>query len=133
MSSPQPDQEMMDAEPTAVDSAAAVESQWLEELRIRILPGATDTAVSFQIDNEDHTLGNALRYMIMKNPEVELCGYTIPHPAEAKMNIRIQTFGDYLAIDALEKGLDDLSSLCDVVTEKFTVARDEFNALKMQD
>jgi DNA-directed RNA polymerase I and III subunit RPAC2 len=30
------------------------------------LDGSTDTAASFQIDGEDHTLGNALRYVIMK-------------------------------------------------------------------
>jgi hypothetical protein len=28
--------------------------------------------------------------------------------------------------DALEKGLDDLMSLCDVVADKFTQARDAF-------
>ena len=30
------------------------------------LPGASDTAASFEFQDEDHTLGNALRYMIMK-------------------------------------------------------------------
>lgn len=50
-------------------------------------------SMSFQIENEDHTLGNALRYIIMRNPEVEFCGYSIPHPSEAKMNMRIQTYG----------------------------------------
>jgi DNA-directed RNA polymerase I and III subunit RPAC2 len=30
------------------------------------LPGSTRTAASFQFDGEDHTLGNALRYIIMK-------------------------------------------------------------------
>lgn len=30
------------------------------------LPGASDTAASFEILYEDHTLGNSLRYMIMK-------------------------------------------------------------------
>lgn len=36
--------------------------------KIKILPGATEdgTAASFQITEEDHTLGNALRYIIMK-------------------------------------------------------------------
>jgi DNA-directed RNA polymerase I and III subunit RPAC2 len=29
--------------------------------------------------------------------------------------------------DVLEKGLDDLSDLCDVVIEKFTAARDEYH------
>lgn len=28
----------------------------------------------------------------------------------------------------LEKGLDDLSDLCDVVVEKFTAARNEYHA-----
>lgn len=32
----------------------------------------------------------------------------------------------------LEKGLDDLMDLCDVVTEKFTISRDNFEATKMQ-
>ena len=30
--------------------------------------------------------------------------------------------------DALEQGFDDLMGLCDVVIDKFTAARDEFNA-----
>lgn len=59
------------------------------------LPGATTHAVSFQIEREDHTLGNSLRYFISKNPDVEFCGYTIPHPSETKMNIRIQTWGEF--------------------------------------
>ncbi|KAL8658205.1 MAG: hypothetical protein Q9226_001173 [Calogaya cf. arnoldii] len=92
------------------------------------LPGASDTAASFQFDQEDHTLGNALRFMIMKNPEVELCGYSIPHPSEAKMNLRIQTYEGTTVYDALEKGFDDLMDLCDVVTMKFTDARDDFAA-----
>lgn len=31
------------------------------------------------------------------------------------------------ALEALEKGFSDLMDLCDVVTEKFTDARDQFN------
>jgi DNA-directed RNA polymerase subunit L len=30
------------------------------------LEGSTDMAASFQFEKEDHTLGNALRYIIMK-------------------------------------------------------------------
>ncbi|PLB49474.1 RBP11-like subunits of RNA polymerase [Aspergillus steynii IBT 23096] len=121
------DQSMMDA--------AAPEDQYeqdevleMEEKRIVVLPGATETAASFQFEGEGHTLGNALRYTIMKNPEVEFCGYTIPHPSETKMNLRIQTYESTTAVEALEKGLDSLMDLCDVVTDKFTTARDTFNA-----
>ena len=31
---------------------------------------------------------------IYLSPEVEFCGYSIPHPSEAKMNVRIQTYGN---------------------------------------
>ena len=77
------------------------------------------------------------------------------------MNIRIQTYGkpfqlpwihhgqtwDYsydeswlinprkdntTVFEALEKGLDDLMEACDVVTEKFTEARDNFEADHMK-
>jgi len=34
--------------------------------------------------------------------------------------------------DILEKGLQDLMDMCDVVTEKFTVAREEFHNNQMQ-
>ncbi|MCJ1331265.1 RNA polymerase subunit AC19 [Thelotrema lepadinum] len=103
------------------------------DVKIRALPGFSENAASFEFLDEDHTMGNALRYMIMKNPEVEFCGYSIPHPAEAKMNIRIQTYEGTTVWEALQKGLDDLVDLCDVVEEKFIAARDEFNAERMEE
>ncbi|KAL2419659.1 hypothetical protein ABEF95_001463 [Exophiala dermatitidis] len=98
--------------------------------KLVVLPGASSHAASFQIEKEDHTLGNALRYFVTKNPDVEFCGYTIPHPSETKMHLRIQTWEDTktTAVDALRKGLEDMMEACDVVSEKFTEARDEFNA-----
>jgi len=104
----------------------------LGQQKLTPLPGASEHAVSFQIEKEDHTLGNALRYFINKNRDVEFCGYTIPHPSETKMNIRIQTWDDSgtTAYEALAKGLDDLMDACDVVTEKFTEARDEFDGVE---
>lgn len=90
--------------------------------KIKMLPGALDdgTAASFQITDEDHTLGNALRYIIMKNPEVEFCGYSIPHPSENKLNVRIQTYGNITAVEALHQGLDNMLELCSVIEERFT-------------
>lgn len=75
---------------------ATAAEEYDDRQRINIIGQYDPTAATFQIDDEDHTLGNALRYIIMKNPEVELCGYSIPHPAEAKMNLRIQTYGESL-------------------------------------
>ncbi|KAF2755834.1 RBP11-like subunits of RNA polymerase [Pseudovirgaria hyperparasitica] len=95
-------------------------------MRLRVLPGSTETAASFEFAKEDHTLGNALRWIIMKNPVVEFCGYTIPHPSEARMNLRIQTYDNASVYDVLDKGLVDLMDLCDVVQEKFEIVRDDF-------
>ncbi|KAK8213454.1 RNA polymerase subunit AC19 [Zalaria obscura] len=126
------DQEMVDAVPGAEVDGSEVGEPVREKQRIRVLvaqlPGSTDTAASFEFEKEDHTLGNALRYIIMKNPDVEFCGYSIPHPSEARMNLRIQTWDDVNVYDVLEKGLNDLMDLCDVVVDKFTISRDEFNA-----
>ncbi|KAI0400875.1 DNA-directed RNA polymerase [Xylaria palmicola] len=125
-----------------------------EPQRVRILPGSTSTAASFEFLKEGHTLGNALRYIIMKkyvikarcppyisstfeatanqnlSPDVEFCAYAIPHPSEEKMNIRIQTYDTTTATAALEKGLQDLEDLCDVVSEEFWTQRENFMAAK---
>ncbi|KAG0673246.1 DNA-directed RNA polymerases I and III subunit RPAC2 [Kluyveromyces marxianus] len=95
----------------------------LDREKIKLLSEATSEdgmSASFRITDEDHTLGNALRYMIMKNPEVEFCGYSIPHPSENFLHIRIQTYGKMTAVEALHKGLADLMDLCDAVEDRFT-------------
>lgn len=114
------DVSMNDVVPQAEDEA------FIDDDKITVLPGMTSdgSAASFKIKDEDHTLGNTLKYMIMKNPEVEFCGYSIPHPNDNFMNLRIQTYGDITAIQALQKGLSDLVDVCDHVEETF---REEYN------
>ncbi|PMD65061.1 RBP11-like subunits of RNA polymerase [Hyaloscypha bicolor E] len=123
---PEEDVSMADASPAPADVPEPEYDIEIDEQRIRILPGASDTAASFEFKKEDHTLGNALRYIIMKNPDVEFCGYSIPHPSEELMNIRIQTYEGTTAVEALEKGFNDLMDLCDVVSEKFQEERLNF-------
>ncbi|XP_069749416.1 DNA-directed RNA polymerases I and III subunit RPAC2 isoform X2 [Narcine bancroftii] len=72
---------------------ATVEGATKPVLEVVQAEGCDDTSVTFILHDEDHTLGNSLRYMIMKNPEVEFCGYSITHPSESKINFRIQTRG----------------------------------------
>ncbi|KTW26088.1 DNA-directed RNA polymerase I and III subunit RPAC2 [Pneumocystis carinii B80] len=89
--------------------------------KIYILPDTANdlSSVTFQIIKEDHTLANSLRYVIMKNPDVEFCGYSIPHPSEPKLNFRIQTYRKVSAVDVFLKGLDDLIALCDHIADTF--------------
>lgn len=76
---------------------------------------------TFCFENEDHTLGNSLRCLILKKKGVEFAGYTVPHPAIPEVNIRIQTDGES-AFEIMEESLSDLASVCDIVTEKFKEA-----------
>lgn len=34
--------------------------------------------------------------LLFYSPEVEFCGYSIPHPSEAKIHLRIQMYGECL-------------------------------------
>ncbi|XP_071480449.1 DNA-directed RNA polymerases I and III subunit RPAC2-like [Diadema setosum] len=76
------------------------------------------TSVTFVMHGEDHTLGNALRYIIMKDPDVDFCGYSVPHPTENRINLRIQTKGSPAAA-AFTRGLSNLSDVCDHIQETF--------------
>ncbi|KAI4502453.1 hypothetical protein M0802_002365 [Mischocyttarus mexicanus] len=76
---------------------------------------------TFVFVGEGHTLGNALQYIIAQYPEVEFCGYTVPHPAENKINFRIQTKTGGAA-DMLKRGLQDLEKACDHTLETFNEA-----------
>jgi DNA-directed RNA polymerase I and III subunit RPAC2 len=81
---------------------------------------------TFVLEEEDHTLANALRYIIMKNPDVVFCGYTQPHPSEARINFKIQTNMKATALDVLEKGLQSLNDVCIHVLDTFAKEADKF-------
>ncbi|KAK4887583.1 hypothetical protein RN001_003854 [Aquatica leii] len=79
---------------------------------------AEEKSKTFVFHDEGHTMGNALRYVISSYDDVEFCGYTVPHPAESKMHLRIQ-MRNGRAIDALRRALKDLVKLCDHTIETF--------------
>lgn len=73
---------------------------------------------------------------------MDLCGYSVPHPSEQKINFRIQTKGlfrnniydTYCVLSystgeestvILREGLQDLSNLCEHVLETFKVKKNK--------
>ncbi|XP_055859112.1 probable DNA-directed RNA polymerases I and III subunit RPAC2 [Episyrphus balteatus] len=87
-------------------------------------------ARTFVFEDEGHTLGNALKTIISRYPDVDFCGYTIPHPTENKLHFRIQSRKNR-AIDVLKRGLEDLDSLCDYTIETFEKEIKAFNENKV--
>ncbi|XP_073497484.1 DNA-directed RNA polymerases I and III subunit RPAC2-like isoform X1 [Phyllobates terribilis] len=92
--------------------------------------GTDESCVTFVLHEEDHTLGNALRYMIMKNPEVDFCGYSITHPSETKINFRIQARNGLPAVEPFRKGLNDLMDACQHVLNTFENSMKRYNDQK---
>jgi len=76
------------------------------------------TASTFSIMEEDQTLANSARFILNQDPRVAFCGYSIPHPADKKINIRVQTTGDP-AKDVLKDALQDLMVMCQHVRGTF--------------
>ncbi|KAJ1255246.1 hypothetical protein BS78_K272900 [Paspalum vaginatum] len=73
----------------------------------------TDSSAStFAIMEEDHTFANSARFVLNQDPRVAFCGYSIPHPADRKVNIR----------DVMKDALQDLVVMCQHVRETFDKA-----------
>lgn len=85
------------------------------------VPGGTETSCTFVVNKEDHTLGNALRYVLMRNPSTAFCGYSMPHPSESLVNIRLQTTGAR-AVDVFRDGLQQLVDISEHVLNTFDAA-----------
>ena len=104
------------------------------ELTIKQAEGDKQNA-TYSFLNEDHTLGNLLRNQIIKNNNVEFCAYSVPHPSEPIMNVRIQCYppkpnddGTSDSQKVLNHGLKRISKMCDVLSSKFTDNLEKFEA-----
>ncbi|WVQ98468.1 hypothetical protein IAU59_005594 [Kwoniella sp. CBS 9459] len=110
-------------------------STGLSHEKITILPGHEPdySACTFCLWQEDHTLGNALRWIIMKDPDVEFCGYTAPHPSEPKIHLRIQMYDNLSAVDCLRKALKNLRDLLNTVGGSYDASLKNDNYIREDD
>ena len=81
---------------------------------------------TYSFNGEDHTLGNLLRYVLMKDPETLFSGYSVPHPSEDVMNVRLQT-STVKTDRVLNKAFGRISKMCDILTDKYTSALNDFD------
>ncbi|XP_029655339.1 DNA-directed RNA polymerases I and III subunit rpc19-like [Octopus sinensis] len=81
-----------------------------------------DTCATFIIQDEDHTLGNALTHVLSVQPGVEMYGYVMPHPSEREIHVNVQTKKDFSANDTFRKAVTDLRDIASVILERFDEA-----------
>eukprot|EP00088_Acartia_fossae_P032584 TRINITY_DN33343_c0_g1_i1.p1 TRINITY_DN33343_c0_g1~~TRINITY_DN33343_c0_g1_i1.p1 ORF type:complete len:126 (-),score=8.57 TRINITY_DN33343_c0_g1_i1:67-414(-) len=101
------------------------------ELKLSILASDSqygESCRTFVFRKENHTLGNCLRTMLLLNPQVRLAGYTMPHPSEEVMHLRIQTEEGYPAQSALRQAFVDLKAHSLQLKKKFESAVQEFQS-----
>ena len=63
----------------------------------------------FIINSEDHTFGNAVKMMLLRNPKIRFVAYRKPHPLENKIEIKIQTNGEITPLEAFREALRNLN------------------------
>ncbi|KAF9528368.1 DNA-directed RNA polymerase [Crepidotus variabilis] len=78
--------------------------------KIKLVHSPDLATATFQIHDESHTIGNPLRWMLMKN---------VPHPSENVINIRIQMYDNLSSLDALISALSELDKVCEAVEDQY--------------
>ena len=77
----------------------------------------------FIINYEDHTFGNAVKMMLLRNPKIRFVAYRKPHPLENKIEIKIQTNGEITPLNAFREALrnlnDDIDDCVKELEEEF--------------
>ncbi|KAH9603832.1 hypothetical protein KSS87_005952 [Heliosperma pusillum] len=74
--------------------------------------------------NKD-TSSNPAPLFVSASPRVSFCGYSIPHPSEARVNIQVQTTGDP-ASEVLKDGCQSLINMCEHVRQTLDDAVTKF-------
>ena len=90
--------------------------------KVQLLNQTDDrTCATYSIENEDHTLGNLLRWMLCKDERVELAAYSIPHPSDNRIHLRIQT-SSCPATVVLDDAMTNLIELVDYLETTWETA-----------
>ena len=103
------------------------------EEKLQVKTGQNDGSATFILGDEDHTLGNVLRHVLMQTAGTEFCGYSVPHPSEPYVHLRVQTDGEKTASGMLKEGLKELGAACDTIESAFDDAFQTFESENMDD
>jgi DNA-directed RNA polymerase I and III subunit RPAC2 len=98
------------------------------DINLEVQAGPTASSATYIFGNEDHTLGNAIRHVLMSHADTEFCGYSVPHPYEPKMNVRLQVKKDSSAQHVLLAGLKDLEECALQLDDVFVSAMEAFGS-----
>jgi|SaaInlStandDraft_6_1057023.scaffolds.fasta_scaffold53135_2 DNA-directed RNA polymerases I and III subunit RPAC2 len=87
--------------------------------KLDILPGSTENSTTYLIKDEDHTLGNVLKSTLLSQKGVVFAGYSVPHPSERIVSLRIQTTQEVSTTDALKLASTTIYNTGNAIMEAF--------------
>lgn len=58
-------------------------------------------------------------FLLTCSPDVTFCGYSMPHPSEQRINVRLQTKPGATAVEAFRDGCSTLVKITDIISEAF--------------
>jgi len=87
-------------------------------------------AANFQINKEDHTIGNLLKADLVRNKRVVFAAYQHPHPLQNFINLKVQTNGEKTPLKELVVTCKNLGTLIDVLDEEFDQKLKKYNEEK---
>ncbi|KAJ1647062.1 DNA-directed RNA polymerase II core subunit [Coemansia erecta] len=77
--------------------------------KIEILKDAKmANCLQFNIQKEDHTIANILRYRLLKHPQVLFAAYRVPHPLEYYVELKVQTTARTTPIEVVMEAIQSL-------------------------
>ena len=85
------------------------------------------TGATFVLAAETHTLGNSLRHELAQAPDVAFVGYSIPHPSESALHVRVQTRNGVTPAAAVVGALSSLSARAKDIGDAYAAAVMEFD------
>jgi len=90
------------------------------ERKVTIIPDTKlKFSTTFQVQKEDHTLGNIIRMQLLRDKDVLFAGYKMPHPLDHSILVKVQTTPQSSPMKALETAIGDLISEISLVEERF--------------
>ena len=83
-------------------------------------------ASTILVQNQDHTLGNVIRYQLLRDHRVRFAGYKKPHPLEEKIEIKVYTDGTVKPEEAVRDSCTRLSNDLDKLAAEFRTELQKF-------
>lgn len=94
--------------------------------RIEIVSSGSENNIIAHFNEEGHTLGNSLRWMVSQDPETKFCSYdTSMDPV--KMSLRVITF-EKPALTVTDEAMQNLEKMSDHMLQVLNDALEKFNA-----